>query len=145
MPGLPAEFDLYSVILANKASNVGSKLISALYNPQTNRLATAAAYDRFDSKLALIVWDLSAKKPILELLYPLWDAGAAQIGFSNSGAAVDVCTGGTGIRIDISPESWQAQACEIAGRNFTQTEWQQYFPGKEYRKTCDQWPLDLGL
>jgi hypothetical protein len=145
MRGLPAEFDLYSVPLANKASNMGSKLIGAIYNPQTNRLTTAAAYDRHESKLALIVWDLGDKKPILELFYPLWDAGTAQIDFSNSGAAVDVCSSGTGIRIDISPESWQDQACEIAGRNFTQTEWQQYFPGKEYRKTCEQWPLDTGL
>ncbi len=145
MPGLPAEFDLYSVMLANKASNNGSKLIGALYNPQTNRLTTAAAYNRMESDLALIVWDLGDKKPILELFYQLGYAGEAKIDFSNTGTAVDVCAGGKEIQIDISPESWQVQACEIAGRNFTRVEWQQYFPGKEYRKTCDQWPLDTGL
>jgi hypothetical protein len=32
-------------------------------------------------------------------------------------------------------------ACEIAGRNFTQAEWQEYFPGEPYRTTCPQWPV----
>ncbi|MGB7875218.1 MAG: WD40 repeat domain-containing protein [Anaerolineales bacterium] len=32
-------------------------------------------------------------------------------------------------------------ACQSAGRNFTQLEWGQYFPGGDYRKTCEQWPL----
>jgi len=31
-------------------------------------------------------------------------------------------------------------ACSIVGRNLTQAEWQQYFPGEEYRITCPQWP-----
>lgn len=32
------------------------------------------------------------------------------------------------------------QACQRAGRNLTLTEWEQYFPGEQYHKTCDQWP-----
>ncbi len=31
-------------------------------------------------------------------------------------------------------------ACEIAGRNFTQAEWQEYFSGEPYHITCPQWP-----
>jgi WD40 repeat protein len=31
-------------------------------------------------------------------------------------------------------------ACRSAGRNLTRQEWQQYFPGEDYRKTCNQWP-----
>jgi WD40 repeat protein len=31
-------------------------------------------------------------------------------------------------------------ACRSAGRNFTQDEWQQFFSGENYHKTCDQWP-----
>lgn len=31
-------------------------------------------------------------------------------------------------------------ACQIVGRNFTQVEWSQYFPGEEYRLTCHQYP-----
>jgi WD40 repeat protein len=32
------------------------------------------------------------------------------------------------------------KACQRAGRNFTQAEWQRYFPGESYRKTCPQFP-----
>lgn len=31
-------------------------------------------------------------------------------------------------------------ACTLAKRNLTQAEWTNYFPGKTYRKTCEQWP-----
>jgi len=31
-------------------------------------------------------------------------------------------------------------ACRTAGRNLTRAEWEQYFPGQEYHKTCEQWP-----
>jgi len=33
-------------------------------------------------------------------------------------------------------------ACEVVGRNFTRIEWEKYFPGDEYHKTCEQWPLE---
>lgn len=138
----PANFELYSVTLENLASNNGSQLVGALYDLQTNRLATAAAYGRFFSKMALIVWDLNDKKPVMEYFRDQWDAQNAKIDFSSSGTALDVCIGGSGIRIDVNQQSWQTQACEIAGRNFTITEWKQYFPDEEYRKTCDQWPLE---
>ncbi len=38
------------------------------------------------------------------------------------------------------PRSWLQTACQIAGRNFTQTEWAQFFPGQTYRVTCEQYP-----
>ena len=28
------------------------------------------------------------------------------------------------------------------GRNFTHAEWAQFFSTEEYRKTCEQWPLE---
>ena len=33
-------------------------------------------------------------------------------------------------------------ACHTAGRNLTRAEWAQYLLGQEYRKTCEQWPLE---
>jgi WD40 repeat protein len=41
---------------------------------------------------------------------------------------------------DVGMVSWQARACTLAGRNFTQSEWAKFFPGEPYRKTCSQWP-----
>ena len=45
----------------------------------------------------------------------------------------------TGTR-DTDIQKLIAGACEIAGRNFTITEWEQYFPDEDYRITCPQWP-----
>jgi hypothetical protein len=42
----------------------------------------------------------------------------------------------------MDPESWVKKACQRVGRNFTRVEWAQYFPSEEYRKTCEQWPLE---
>jgi len=33
------------------------------------------------------------------------------------------------------------RACRLAGRNLTLSEWEQYFVGELYRKTCYQWPI----
>jgi WD40 repeat protein/ABC-type Mn2+/Zn2+ transport system ATPase subunit len=32
------------------------------------------------------------------------------------------------------------RACEIAGRNLSQAEWLEFFPGQAYHSTCSQWP-----
>jgi WD40 repeat protein len=37
-------------------------------------------------------------------------------------------------------EDWIEMACERAGRNLSQSEWQTYFPGDEYRETCPYLP-----
>jgi competence ComEA-like helix-hairpin-helix protein len=43
---------------------------------------------------------------------------------------------------DVNPQAWLKLACRIAGRNFTQAEWEEYFPGEAYRATCQDWPLE---
>ncbi|MBN1991575.1 MAG: protein kinase [Anaerolineae bacterium] len=40
----------------------------------------------------------------------------------------------------LPPEDLLELACDTAGRNFTQAEWAQYFPGQAYRKTCVDLP-----
>jgi WD40 repeat protein len=43
---------------------------------------------------------------------------------------------------DFDPQSWLTKLCNMAGRNFTRSEWAQYFPEEPYRQTCSQWPLE---
>jgi len=38
---------------------------------------------------------------------------------------------------DLNPESWMQQACDIANRNLTEAEWQQYLGDEAYQETCD--------
>jgi WD40 repeat protein len=35
----------------------------------------------------------------------------------------------------------QEIACLYAGRNFTQSEWEEFFPQEEYRQTCPDFPV----
>lgn len=41
---------------------------------------------------------------------------------------------------DFNPASWIDKACQLAGRNLSRVEWAQYFPGEDYRKTCEAFP-----
>ena len=42
---------------------------------------------------------------------------------------------------DVGNESsWKEKLCRIAGRNFTQEEWQRYLDDRPYEKTCPQYP-----
>jgi WD40 repeat protein/energy-coupling factor transporter ATP-binding protein EcfA2 len=41
---------------------------------------------------------------------------------------------------DMKLESWIEDACRVANRNLTPQEWEQYFPGQPYHKTCPNLP-----
>ena len=49
-------------------------------------------------------------------------------------------TDGAAILWDLDPKRWEAIACRIAGRNLTRDELDQHLPGRDYHKTCAQWP-----
>ena len=54
-----------------------------------------------------------------------------------------LASGGADWRIrltSIDVDEWLSRACDIAGRNLSQKEWQRYFPDQSYRSTCPQWP-----
>jgi WD40 repeat protein len=47
---------------------------------------------------------------------------------------------------DEVPQLWDmhvddliTQACELVGRNLSLEEWEEYFPGEDYYRTCEQW------
>jgi hypothetical protein len=42
--------------------------------------------------------------------------------------------------VNTRTSTWAARACRIAGRNLTEAEWLQFFPGSPYRLTCPRWP-----
>jgi WD40 repeat protein len=45
---------------------------------------------------------------------------------------------GSVISLETDPAAWEAHACAVAGRNFTDDEWSAAFPDREYRETCVQ-------
>ena len=47
-----------------------------------------------------------------------------------------VVGGDPALRLPMDPDVWVRAACETAGRNLTRGEWERYFTGEEYRRTC---------
>src|SRR5262249_26873192 len=46
---------------------------------------------------------------------------------------------------DVSIDSWMAQACSKANRNFSEEEWVRVSPGASYERICPQLPIDTSL
>lgn len=42
---------------------------------------------------------------------------------------------------ELALDRLMAVACRAAGRNLTAAEWQSYFPGEPYHRSCAQWPV----
>ena len=93
----------------------------------------------------IILWDihiLNSPKPIGQPLVG-HTAGVIDVAFHPDGQML-VSSGYDSAIIlwDISTKVWKERACRMAGRNLTQSEWEQYMPaGEVYRKTCS----DLSL
>ena len=88
---------------------------------------------------SIILWDIASGKaigqPILGNTYVV-----SGLAFSKDGKILTSKTyDGTTILWDLDPLSWLEKTCQRGGRNFTQSEWQQYFPNEIYRITCPQW------
>ena len=48
-------------------------------------------------------------------------------------------TGKNGMRLALEPRLWRDLACQIAGRELTEREWQEVLPDQPYRWAC-AWP-----
>ncbi len=44
---------------------------------------------------------------------------------------------GSGRRYPLDPARWLARACDVAGRDLTQVEWDRYLPGRPYEPVCE--------
>jgi WD40 repeat protein len=114
------------------------------FSPDGRMLASSSNDD------TVILWDVSNLKAPRQLGVPITGSpfGVAIATFSPDGKIL-IFGGPSDLGFDnppksqiflwdVNPESWIQKACRRAGRNFTQTEWTQYFPDEPYRQTCHQ-------
>jgi WD40 repeat protein len=117
---------------------------SVAFSPDGKILA-AGSYDR-----SIILWDVESHQTIGKRLSAEAFSNIESLAFSPDGKTLASGSwDGTLLLWDLDPKSWAEQSCQRAGRNFTRSEWLQYFPGKPYPAkpedaTCPQWPLEPG-
>jgi WD40 repeat protein len=102
---------------------------SVAYSPSGDQAMTTSS----DGKFRL--WDLKSGKLIGP---PLPGADTDGWGtFSPDGKyVIATFVSGIGVIWSVDPAAWQAQACRIANRNLTPTEWHNFLPDRGYRSVC---------
>jgi WD40 repeat protein len=84
------------------------------------------------------LWYTATNEPVIALQST--DADIASLTFSPNGDLLAEATEDGPLYVRPTPSQWQARACAIANRNFTQAEWQQVFASDPYQKICPMLP-----
>jgi WD40 repeat protein len=84
----------------------------------------------------VVVWDIEQGEAIGA---NFGSPGAQSISLAPDGSFL-IVGGSDGVRMwDLDTDFWAEQVCFAAGRNLTEDEWEEFFPGLEYQVTCDRW------
>jgi WD40 repeat protein len=114
-------------------AGVSGQLIRVAFSPDGRSLATTNANGGVN------LWDVASRQQVGQPLTAHTDQ-AVGVAFVDGGAVLASGSWDASVIFwDLRASSWEAKACELAGRNLTRDEWRR-FVGGDYRRTCPQWP-----
>jgi WD40 repeat protein/energy-coupling factor transporter ATP-binding protein EcfA2 len=126
------------------------------FTPDDETLVSAATMNADNKIYNVFLWDVATRQiiglPITAHTGNLADLAISPDGLTLASAGSDKPNGQRGsggsekrlLLWDIKVESWIRNACRVANRNLTRTEWERYFPNQPYRRTCPNLPAPLG-
>ena len=83
------------------------------------------------------LWDLATRRPIGAPLSGRTNDANVVARFTPDGKYVlAVFADGSGYRWDVRPSAWKRQACAVAGRRLTRSEWRAALPDRVYAPAC---------
>jgi WD40 repeat protein len=104
-------------------------VLSVSFNPRGTQLVTTSS----DGKFRL--WDIASGKLIGAPL-PGADTGGWGLFFPDGKHVIAVFNSGTGVVWNVDPAAWKVEACRVAHRNLTPSEWRDFLPERGYGDTC---------
>jgi WD40 repeat protein len=85
----------------------------------------------------VLLWDVPTRSTIGNAVPgPVAGRNAAASFTPDGHSIVVVSDTGAGWVWDVEPSDWLARACQVAGRNLTRQEWQEFLPDRPYHATC---------
>ena len=122
------------------------------FSPDGKTLITAATMQAENKTYNIFLWDMDKRQiigqPITAHTFKLDDIALSPDGrvLASAGSDFlsgqrDVSRGTLSLKLwDMKLESWIEKACRVANRNLRPAEWELYFSGQKYRKTCPNLP-----
>ncbi|HKQ53964.1 MAG TPA: hypothetical protein VJT74_16430, partial [Pyrinomonadaceae bacterium] len=123
-----------------------------IFSPDGKTLITAATMQAETKTYNIFLWDLDKRQiigqPLTAHTYSLDDMALspdgrvlASAGSNFLGGHIDAGSGMHALKLwDMKLETWIEKACRVANRNLRRAEWELYFSGQKYRKTCPNLP-----